>query len=228
MIGADAFSDWPQARTRRGQGPDGIDIKRPFFKFAVATLTLCWLAGIASSAATAQSAGKFGTLVPIPPGATPPWVGQGGGVATFGTPAPMQNGRFSTASNGRFGTPVSPENPLWQVETAILNVPLIEVQPGVYQTYGTLSAYGPYNPIGPAIGYYGAGLEPGNGYPNNGGGYLSNDGGFRAYGPYYGNNDGYGLNYGVLDLRPADNSLPPASDGGGYYSSGISGNGYAP
>ena len=222
-------------------------MKRPFFKFALATLTFCWLAGIANSAARAQSDGQFGTLVPNPPGATPPWAGQAGGVATFGTPPPLQNGRFSSASNGRFGTPVIPlEDTQVQVQNGVLRALLGEPQPGgVYEAYGTPSAYGPdnrnpdngnpdnsnpysgnlYGGNRPAAGYYGAGLESSS--DNSGGGYLSNDGGFRGYSPYYGNNGGYGLNYGAVDLGSSGNSAP-AYDGGGYYSSGISGNGYSP
>ena len=238
-------------------------MKRPFFKFALATLTFCWLTGIANSAARAQSDGQFGTLVPNPPGATPPWAGQAGGVATFGTPPPLQNGRFSSASNGRFGTPVIPlEDTQVQVQNGVLRALLGEPQPGgVYEAYGTPSAYGPdnrnpyngnpdnSNPYGgnpdsgnpdsgnlysgnlfsgnrPATGYYGAGLESSS--DNSGGGYLSNDGGFRGYSPYYGNNGGYGLNYGAVDLGSSGNHSAPAYDGGGYYSSGISGNGYSP
>jgi hypothetical protein len=248
-------------------------MKRPFFKFALATLTFCWLAGIANSTARAQSEGQFGTLVPNPPGATPPWAGQAGGVATFGTPPPLQNGRFSSASNGRFGTPVIPlEDTQVQVQNGVLRALLGEPQPGgVYEAYGTPSAYGPDNrnpyngnpdnsnpysgnpdsgnlysgnlysgnlysgnlfsgiPYGgnrPATGYYGAGLESSS--DNSGGGYLSNDGGFRGYSPYYGNNGGYGLNYGAVDLGSSGNHSAPAYDGGGYYSSGISGNGYSP
>jgi hypothetical protein len=248
-------------------------MKRPFFKFALATLTFCWLAGIANSTARAQSEGQFGTLVPNPPGATPPWAGEAGGVATFGTPPPLQNGRFSSASNGRFGTPVIPlEDTQVQVQNGVLRALLGEPQPGgVYEAYGTPSAYGPdnrnpyngnpdnsnpysgnpdsgnpdnSNPYGgnpdsgnlysgnlfrgnrPATGYYGAGLESSS--DNSGGGYLSNDGGFRGYSPYYGNNGGYGLNYGAVDLGSSGNHSAPAYDGGGYYSSGISGNGYSP
>src|SRR5580692_8462963 len=228
-------------------------MKRPFFKFALATLTFCWLAGIANSAARAQSDGQFGTLVPNPPGATPPWAGQAGGVATFGTPPPLQNGRFSSASNGRFGTPVIPlEDTQVQVQNGVLRALLGEPQPGgVYEAYGTPSAYGPdnrnpyngnpdsgnlysgnpgsgnlYGGNRPATGYYGAGLESSS--DNSGGGYLSNDGGFRGYSPYYGNNGGYGLNYGAVDLGSSGNHSAPAYDGGGYYSSGISGNGYSP
>jgi len=238
-------------------------MKRPFFKFALATLTFCWLAGIANSTARAQSEGQFGTLVPNPPGATPPWAGQAGGLATFGTPAPLPNGRFSAASNGRFGTPVIPlEDTQVQVQNGVLRALLGEPQPGgVYEAYGTPSAYGPDNrnpyngnpdnsnpysgnPYGgnpdsgnlysgnlfsgnrPATGYYGAGLESSS--DNSGGGYLSNDGGFRGYSPYYGNNGGYGLNYGAVDLGSSGNHSAPAYDGGGYYSSGISGNGYSP
>jgi hypothetical protein len=238
-------------------------MKRPFFKFALATLTFCWLAGIANSTARAQSEGQFGTLVPNPPGATPPWAGQAGGVATFGTPPPLQNGRFSSASNGRFGTPVIPlEDTQVQVQNGVLRALLGEPQPGgVYEAYGTPSAYGPdnrnpyngnpdnsnpysgnpdsgnlysgnpgsgnlYGGNRPATGYYGAGLESSS--DNSGGGYLSNDGGFRGYSPYYGNNGGYGLNYGAVDLGSSGNHSAPAYDGGGYYSSGISGNGYSP
>jgi hypothetical protein len=218
-------------------------MKRPFFKFALATLTFCWLAGIANSTARAQSDGQFGTLVPNPPGATPPWAGQAGGLATFGTPPPLQNGRFSSASNGRFGTPVIPlEDTQVQVQNGVLRALLGEPQPGgVYEAYGTPSAYGPdnrnlysgnpgsgnlYGGNRPATGYYGAGLESSS--DNSGGGYLSNDGGFRGYSPYYGNNGGYGLNYGAVDLGSSGNHSAPAYDGGGYYSSGISGNGYSP
>src|SRR5580704_8911200 len=216
-------------------------MKRPFFKFALATLTFCWLAGIANSTARAQSEGQFGTLVPNPPGATPPWAGQAGGLATFGTPAPLPNGRFSAASNGRFGTPVIPlEDTQVQVQNGVLRALLGEPQPGgVYEAYGTPSAYGPdngnpdnsnpysgnpgsgnlYGGNRPATGYYGAGLESSS--DNSGGGYLSNDGGFRGYSPYYGNNGGYGLNYGAVDLGSSGNHSAPAYDGGGYYSSGI-------
>ncbi len=243
-------------------------MNRPFFKFALATLTFCWLAGIANSAARAQSEGQFGTLVPNPRGATPPWAGQAGGVATFGTPPPLQNGRFNPASIGRFGTPVIRlEDTQVQVQNGVLRALLGEPQPGgVYEAYGTPSAYGPDNrnpdngnPYSgnpdnsnpdnsnpgsgnpgsgnlytgnldygnrPATGYYGAGLESSS--DNSGGGYLSNDGGFRGYSPYYGNNGGYGLNSGAVDLGSSGNHSVPASDGGGYYSSGISGNGYSP
>jgi hypothetical protein len=204
-------------------------MKRPFFKFALATLTFCWLAGIAKSAARAQSEGPFGTLVPIPQGATPPWApGLGGGVATFGTPPPLQSGRFSPASNRMFGTPVIPlENTPWQAENGILSGPLGELQPGgVYEAYGTPGAYGPYNGNRPATGYYGAGLESSS--DNSGGGYLNNDGGYRGYSPYYGNNGGYGVNYGAVISGSYGNYSAPEYYGSGYYTKGISGNGYSP
>ncbi len=245
-------------------------MKRPFFKFAWATLTCCWLAGTASSAARAQSEGQFGTLVPNPPGTTPPWAGQSGGLATFGTPPALQNGRFSPAPIGRFGTPVIPlEDTTVQVQNGVLRALLGEPQlGGVYDAYGTPSAYGPDNlnpnnsnpynrypdnrnpddgnlfsgnpdsgnpysgsPFNngnrPATGYYGAGLE--SSFDNSAGGYLNNGGGFRGYSPYYGNNGGYGLNYGAVDLGSSGSHSAPAYDGGGgYYSKGISGNGYSP
>jgi hypothetical protein len=155
-------------------------------------------------------------------------------------------------SNGRFGTPVIPlEDTQVQVQDGVLRALLGEPQlGGVYEAYGTPRAYGPgngnpnsanpdtgnvfngnlfggnlFNGNRPATGYYGAGLESSS--DNSGGGYLSNDGGFRGYSPYYGNNGGYGLSYGAVDLGSSNHSAP-AYDGGGYYSKGISGNGYAP
>jgi hypothetical protein len=128
-----------------------------------------------------------------------------------------------------------------QVQDGVLRALLGDPQlGGVYEAYGTPRAYGPgnrnpdngnpnsgnlFNGNRPATGYYGAGLESSS--DNSGGGYLSNDGGFLGYSPYYGNNGGYGLSYGAVDLGSSNHSAP-AYDGGGYYSKGISGNGYAP
>jgi hypothetical protein len=162
-------------------------VKRPFFKFALATLTFCWLAGIASSAAWAQSEGQFGTLVPNPPGTTPPWAGQAGGLATFGTPPSVQNGRFSSASGERFGTPVIPlEDTTVQVQNGVLRELLGLPQPGaVYEAYGTPSAYGPYN-LNPDNRKLFNG-NPDNGNPNSGNPYGGNSfSGNRPAAGYYG------------------------------------------
>ena len=77
----------------------------------------------------------------------------------------------------------------------------------------------------PLTGYYGAGLE--SSYDNSGG-YLNNDGGFRGYSPYYGNNAGSGVNYGAVISGSYGNYSAPAYYGSGYYTKGISGNGYSP
>ena len=208
-------------------------MKRPFFKFALATLTFCWLAGIANSTARAQSEGQFGTLVPNPPGATPPWAGQAGGLATFGTPAPLPNGRFSSASNGRFGTPVIPlEDTQVQVQNGVLRALLGEPQPGgVYEAYGTPSAYGPDN------------RNPYNGNPDNSNPYSGNP---DSGNPYSGNPDSGNLDSGNLysgnlysgnlysGNRPATGyygaGLESSSDnsGGGYLSNDGGFRGYSP
>jgi hypothetical protein len=126
-----------------------------------------------------------------------------------------------------FGTPVIPlENTPWQVQNGILSGPLGELQSGVYEAYGTPGAYGPYNGNRPATGYYGAGLESSS--DNSGGGYLNNDDGYRGYSPYYGNNSDYGLTYGAVTSGSFGNYSAPAYYGSGYYTKGISGNGYSP
>ena len=177
-------------------------MKRPFFRFALATLTFCWLAGIASSAAWAQSEGQFGTLVPNPPGTTPPWAGQAGGLATFGTPPSVQNGRFSSASGGRFGTPVIPlEDTTVQVQNGVLRELLGLPQPGaVYEGYGTPSAYGPYNT---PSAYGPNNLNPDNrnpysGNPDSGNPYAGNPYGGNSFSgnPYGGNRPAAGY-YGA-------------------------------
>ena len=215
-------------------------MKRPFFKFALGTLTICWLVGITNSATRAQSDGPFGTLVPIPQGATPPWAGQGGGVATFGTPPPVlgrgnsafagasANGRFSPAANGMFGTPVSRfDTTPQQFDYGLLGGPRQDLQYGGFNdAYATPGAYGPYDGNSSVTGFYGAGLGPG--YGNYGGGFLTNDGGYPGYSPYYGNNAGYGVNYDAVNSGSYETYAAPAYYGSGYYSKGIYGNGYSP
>jgi hypothetical protein len=212
-------------------------MKRPFFKFA-RVLTACGLVGISISAARAQSEGPFGTLVPIPQGATPPWAGQGGGVATFGTsPSPLggahpafagsANGMFSPAANGMFGHLVGPLDNALQFSTAPLGTLSAELQyGGLNAPYGTPGVYGPYNGNSSATGFYSAGWGPG--YANYGAGYLNNDGGYYGYSPYYGGNAGYGVNHAAVTSGSSGNQAAPAYEGGGYYSQGISRKGYSP
>ena len=71
-------------------------------------------------------------------------------------------------------------------------------------------------------GTYGNGIY-GNGY--YGGAKSTIDLGYRGYGPYYGNNPGYGVNYEAVNSGSNGNYASPAYYGSGYYSKGIHGPG---
>jgi hypothetical protein len=131
-------------------------------------------------------------------------------------------------ANGMFGTPVSRfDNTPQQFGYGLLSGPRQDQQyGGINDAYATPGAYGPYNGNSSVTGFYGAGL--GSSYDNYRGGYLNNDGGYRGYSPYYGNNGGYGVNYGAVNSSSYGNYSSPAYYGSGYYTKGISGNGYSP
>jgi hypothetical protein len=192
------------------------DMKRPFFKFALATLTTCGLASLTTSAVRGQSEGPFGTLVPVPP------IGSSSSTTPLFGP-PGTNGRFSPSANRMFGNQASQiGNSPWQFGNAPLGIPLGDIS----VPYGTPGAYSLYNGNGVAVSSYLGGVGPS--YVNSGGGYLNNDVGYRGYGPYYGNNGGYGMNYGVVNLGPYGNYAVPVYYGNGSYNSMGYGNGYTP
>jgi hypothetical protein len=214
-------------------------MQRTLFKVALATLATCGVAGIAISTARAQSDGRFGTLVPIPPDGGSAFattaLGAQGGYAPYGNLAaafggersafggPGANGRFSPAASAMFGTPVSPfESTLRQFASG----PLGDLQSGIHDAFGNPVAYDLYNGNSSAIGPYYGGWGPG--YANYGGGYLNNDMGYRGYSPYYGNNAGNGVNYGGVDSGVYGNGTAPVYYGNGSYTQGINSSTYYP
>ena len=188
------------------------------FKLALTSLTTCGLAGFASSTARAQSDGTSFM--------TPPLESIGGSTAN-GMFSPTANRMFSPAANGMFGTPFGGfDNTPRPFGIAPPGTALGDLQFGVNDAYGPSSAYGAYNGNISGTGFYGAGLGPG--YYNYGGGYLNYDGGFRGNTLYYGDNTGYGVNYGAVNSGSYGNYAAPVYYGNGYYGGyyGNTGGGY--
>jgi hypothetical protein len=178
-------------------------MKRLVFKLALTTLATCALAAFANSTARAQSSTSFMTA---PLGS----VGGQRANAMFGGAA---NGMFRTPS-GAFDTTPRPFG------SAPPGTPLGGVQYDRINNFdGTPGAYGPSNGNSSEIVPYDTGVA--SGYGNYGDGHLNNDTGYSGYNPYYGNGDGYGVNYGRVNSGSYGSYAPSA-----YYENGISGNGY--